>query len=96
MLRRGHVDLAVLDNWPEVALRYPPGITHVEIGRDVADLIVPAGHRFATDREIRLTRARDEHWISTKAATSATSGWSGCCRGYSRTSTWASSRRSSR
>ena len=67
VLRRGHVDLAVLDDWPEVALRYPPGIKHVEIGRDVADLIVPAGHRFATDREVRLTRARDERWISVKA-----------------------------
>ena len=67
MLRRGHVDLAVLDDWPEVALRYPSGITHVEIGRDVADLIVPTGHRFATGREVRLAQASDERWISAKA-----------------------------
>ena len=67
MLRRGHVDLAVLDDWPEVALRYPVGITHVEIGRDVADLIVPSGHRFATGREVRLAQAADERWIAAKA-----------------------------
>ncbi|MFI7543211.1 LysR substrate-binding domain-containing protein [Actinoplanes sp. NPDC049599] len=67
VLRRGHVDLAVLDDWPEVALRYPPGITHVEIGRDVADLIVPTGHRFATGREVRLAQAGDERWISAKS-----------------------------
>ena len=66
-LRRGHVDLAVLDDWPEVALRYPAGITHVELGRDVADLVVPAGHRFATGRQVRLAQAADERWIAAKA-----------------------------
>ncbi|GAA0518342.1 LysR family transcriptional regulator [Paractinoplanes deccanensis] len=65
MLHRGHVDLAVLDDWPEVALRYPSGITHVELGWDVADLIVPTGHRFG--ESVTLARARDERWIAAKA-----------------------------
>jgi DNA-binding transcriptional LysR family regulator len=65
MLHRGHVDLAVLDDWPEVALRYPSGITHVELGWDVADLIVPTGHRFGASTT--LARARDERWIAAKA-----------------------------
>ena len=65
MLRRGHADLAVLDDWPEVALRYPPGITHAPLGTDVADLIVPSTHRLATAGPVRLTAARDERWIST-------------------------------
>ena len=56
----------MLDDWPEAALRYPPGIAHVELGWDVADLIVPSGHRLAgTDR--RWPRSRDERWISAKA-----------------------------
>jgi DNA-binding transcriptional LysR family regulator len=67
MLRRGHVDLALLDDWPEVALRYPQGVTHVELGRDVADLVVPDGHRFASGREVRLAQLRDERWIAAKA-----------------------------
>ena len=67
MLRRGHVDLALLDDWPEVALRYPPGVTHVELGRAVADLVVPDGHRFAAGREVRLAQLRDERWIAAKA-----------------------------
>jgi DNA-binding transcriptional LysR family regulator len=66
MLHRGHVDLAVLDDWPEVALRYPAGIAHVTLGTDVADLIVPTGHRLATAGSTRLTAAIDERWISTK------------------------------
>ncbi|MEU8818203.1 LysR substrate-binding domain-containing protein [Actinoplanes sp. NPDC048796] len=65
MLHRGHVDLAVLDDWPEVALRYPSGITHVELGWDVADLIVPTGHRFGATTT--LATARDERWIAAKA-----------------------------
>ena len=64
-LRRGHVDLAVLDDWPEVPLHYPPGIAHAEIGRDVADLVVPRGHRFTGP--VRLTQHRDERWISALA-----------------------------
>ncbi|XVV14635.1 LysR substrate-binding domain-containing protein [Actinoplanes sp. CA-131856] len=65
MLHRGHVDLAVLDDWPEVALRYPSGITHIELGWDVADLIVPSGHRFGATTT--LAKARDERWIAAKA-----------------------------
>ena len=64
-LHRGHVDLAVLDDWPEVALRYPGGVTHVELGWDVADLIVPSGHRFGAT--VGLTRTRGERWIAAKA-----------------------------
>jgi DNA-binding transcriptional LysR family regulator len=64
-LARGHVDLAVLDDWPEVALRYPAGITHVTLGWDVADLIVPHGHRVAGSTT--LAKCRDERWIAAKA-----------------------------
>jgi DNA-binding transcriptional LysR family regulator len=64
-LHRGHVDLAVLDDWPEVALRFPAGVTHVELGWDVADLIVPSGHRL--DGTASLAKCRDERWIAAKA-----------------------------
>jgi len=64
-LHRGHVDLAVLDDWPEVALRYPPGIAHVELGWDVADLIVPSGHGISGTTT--LGQIGSERWISAKA-----------------------------
>jgi DNA-binding transcriptional LysR family regulator len=64
-LHRGHVDLAVLDDWPEVALRYPPGIAHVELGWDLVDLVVPSGHRFGDS--VTLARCRDERWIAAPA-----------------------------
>ena len=65
LLRRGHVDLAVLDDWPEVALRYPDCVTHVQIGVDHADLIVPSGHRLTGSTT--LARVRDERWIAVRA-----------------------------
>jgi DNA-binding transcriptional LysR family regulator len=64
-LHRGHVDLAVLDDWPEVALRYPSGIAHVELGWDIADLIVPSGHRLTGTTT--LAKVRDERWIAAKS-----------------------------
>jgi DNA-binding transcriptional LysR family regulator len=67
MLRRGHIDMAVLDDWPEVPLAYPAGIAQAEIGRDVADLVVPQGHRFAGSAPVRLSHARDERWITANA-----------------------------
>ena len=65
LLRRGHVDLAVLDDWPEVGLRFPEGITRVVIGADHADLIVPAGHRLSG--HTTLASVRDERWIAVRA-----------------------------
>jgi DNA-binding transcriptional LysR family regulator len=63
-LSRGRVDLAVLDDWPEVALRFPPGIEYVELGVDVADLLVPADHRLARVRSVGLTQVLRDPWIS--------------------------------
>ncbi|GAA0425256.1 LysR family transcriptional regulator [Actinoplanes capillaceus] len=65
LLRRGHVDLAVLDDWPEVALRYPDGISKVTLGEDHADLVVPHDH-FLKDTAT-LEDARDERWIGVRA-----------------------------
>ncbi|MET0426184.1 MAG: LysR substrate-binding domain-containing protein, partial [Actinoplanes sp.] len=64
-LHRGHVDLAVLDDWPEAALTYPAGISRIELGPDVADLIVPSGHRLTGSTT--LAKARGERWIAAKA-----------------------------
>jgi DNA-binding transcriptional LysR family regulator len=66
LLRRGHIDLAVLDDWPEAPLRYPAGVAHLELGLDLVDLVVPAGHRFTDGRSVRLAGARDERWIAAR------------------------------
>ena len=64
-LQRGHVDLAVLDDWPEVALTFPPGITSTELGLDTADLVVPTGHRLATSSApVHRDQLHGERWIA--------------------------------
>jgi DNA-binding transcriptional LysR family regulator len=65
MLRRGHVDIAVLDDWPEVALRYPDCVTKVQLGEDRADLIVPSSHGIGD--EATLEDVRHERWIGVRA-----------------------------
>ncbi|MBO3737196.1 LysR family transcriptional regulator [Actinoplanes flavus] len=65
LLRRGHVDLAVLDDWPEVALRYPDGVSKITLGEDHADLVVPRDHRLAGT--IDVEEARHERWIGVRA-----------------------------
>jgi DNA-binding transcriptional LysR family regulator len=63
-LARGRVDVALLDDWPEVALRLPPGIAHAELGADVADLLVNAEHRLAGARSVGLNQVLRERWIA--------------------------------
>jgi len=63
-LSRARFDLAVLDDWPEVSLRFPPGIEYVELGVDVADLLVPSSHRLARARSVVLTQVLGEPWIA--------------------------------
>ncbi|BBH66973.1 LysR family transcriptional regulator [Actinoplanes sp. OR16] len=65
LLRRGHVDLAVLDDWPEVGLRYPESITKTQLGDDHADLIVPMRHGISGT--VSLEQVREERWIGVRA-----------------------------
>jgi DNA-binding transcriptional LysR family regulator len=65
LLRRGHVDLAVLDDWPEVGLRYPSTVSTVQLGVDHADLIVP--EKSGISGRARLHDLKDERWIGVRA-----------------------------
>ncbi|MEV6525549.1 LysR substrate-binding domain-containing protein [Longispora sp. NPDC051575] len=61
LVRRGLADLAVADDWPEAVLELPPGMSHLELGFDVADLLAPAG-RFTGP--VALADLIGERWIS--------------------------------
>lgn len=62
---RGEIDLALVDDWPEVMVRFPPGVSHVSLGLDVADLLVPAAHRLAHNpAPAALTDLVGERWIA--------------------------------
>jgi len=61
---RGHADLAFIDDWPEVSIDLPAGLSRVELGVDVADLLVPADHRLATATSVMRSQILHERWIS--------------------------------
>src|SRR4051812_18813397 len=64
-LQRGTADVALIDEWPEMRLALPPGISFTELGEDVADLLMPADHPLAlSDGPVRLADAADERWIA--------------------------------
>jgi len=67
---RGTIDIAVIDEWLEIPVTYPPGVASVELGLDVGDLILPAGHPLARlDGPVTLDEVREERWIGSKPGT---------------------------
>jgi DNA-binding transcriptional LysR family regulator len=69
-LRRGTADVAVLDEWPELPVVLPPELGHEELGHDVADLVVPAGHPLASgSTPVRLEDLQHERWIGSTPGT---------------------------
>jgi DNA-binding transcriptional LysR family regulator len=69
-LQRGAVDVAVVDEWPELEVRVPAGVAHAELGQDVGDLMVPAEHPLALSAgPVRLTDLVEERWIGAQAGT---------------------------
>ncbi|GAA1399446.1 LysR family transcriptional regulator [Catellatospora coxensis] len=68
-LDRGRVDVAVIDDWREVRLHLPPGVSSTVLGEDTADLVVPADHPLATAGPGPLDRAANERWIASPEGT---------------------------
>ncbi|MFG2042661.1 LysR family transcriptional regulator [Dactylosporangium sp. NPDC048998] len=67
---RGIIDVALIDEWLEIPVTYPPGIASVELGLDVGDLILPAGHPLAFGTgPVTLDEVREERWIGSKPGT---------------------------
>lgn len=63
-LERGEVDLALLHSWIGLPAHLPPQIVTELVGEDVADLAVPAGHRFADRDRVAADELADETWSS--------------------------------
>ncbi|WP_027345340.1 LysR family transcriptional regulator [Hamadaea tsunoensis] len=66
---RGRIDIAVVDDWPEIGLDLPGGIAHTVLGDDGADLIVPRGHSLDGAPPGPLARAAGERWIAAPPGT---------------------------
>ncbi|GAA0734873.1 LysR family transcriptional regulator [Dactylosporangium roseum] len=67
---RGTIDVALIDEWLEIPVHVPPGVAVSELGLDVGDLILPAGHRLAESvGPVPLEEVHEERWIGSKPGT---------------------------
>ncbi|GHH39252.1 LysR family transcriptional regulator [Lentzea cavernae] len=62
-LRRGDIDIAVVQDWREEPLTVPDGISCAPVLEDVLDVALPARHPFADRAAVTLDELRDEDWV---------------------------------
>src|SRR5947209_3365813 len=64
-LRAGEFDLALLFEFPGVRDRHGPGLRTVALLEDPMDVALPADHRLAAKRSLKLSDLRNENWVQT-------------------------------
>ncbi|MFI5606987.1 LysR substrate-binding domain-containing protein [Amycolatopsis sp. NPDC051903] len=60
----GELDIAVAESWADRPTVLPPTVSAITLFSDVADLVLPAGHRLAHRRTVDLAEVDDVPWIA--------------------------------
>ncbi|MFG2846847.1 LysR family transcriptional regulator [Kitasatospora sp. NPDC048296] len=63
-VRRGLLDLAVVEDWIDDPLALPQGLDHRALLDDTYDIALPSDHRLADRPTLRLDDLGDEDWIT--------------------------------
>ncbi len=69
LVATGQSDLGVVHSWGDVALAIPDHLATTSVAHDVADVVVPEGHRLAGRPRVSPQDLLDEDWIATPAGT---------------------------
>lgn len=69
LVTSGQQDLGIVHSWGDMPLHIPEHLVGVTIARDVADLIVPRGHRLAGRTRVSPRDLVDEDWVATPDGT---------------------------
>ncbi len=69
LVASGQQDLAIVHSWGDVPLHLPEHLVGVTIAHDVADVIVPRGHRLAARTRVSPRDLADEPWVATPEGT---------------------------
>ena len=69
LVASGQQDLGIVHSWGDVPLHVPEHLVGVTIARDVADVIVPRGHRLAGRTRVSPRDLVDEPWVATPDGT---------------------------
>ncbi|KJK33648.1 LysR family transcriptional regulator [Lentzea aerocolonigenes] len=62
-LRHADVDIAVVQDWPELPLAVPAGLSSAPLLDDVLDVALPCSHPFTGRAALALDELRDEDWV---------------------------------
>ncbi|MEV5596511.1 LysR family transcriptional regulator [Streptomyces sp. NPDC052496] len=63
LVARGEADLAVVHDWHNTPLTLPASLSVGELGEDIADVALPAGHPLADRAVVTPYDLRNERWI---------------------------------
>jgi DNA-binding transcriptional LysR family regulator len=66
-LRRGDLDVAVVQEWPDAPLAIPGGLARRGLLEDAFDVALPAGHPLAGQGSVAIEELADAEWISWSA-----------------------------
>lgn len=69
LVAAGRCEVGVVHSWGDVLLTFPDHVAARRIGQDVADVLVPRGHRLAGRTRVSPRDLVDEGWIATPAGT---------------------------
>lgn len=65
LVASGQQDIGIVHSWGDVPLHVPEHLVAVTIARDVADVIVPRGHRLSRRTRLSPRDLLDEPWVAT-------------------------------
>lgn len=63
-LRRGDLDIAVVQEWPDAPLAIPARLARRDLLEDAFDMALPAGHPLAGCGSVAMKELADDEWIS--------------------------------
>jgi DNA-binding transcriptional LysR family regulator len=63
ILVRGHLDIAVVQDWDDDVLLVPEGLSHRNLLNDVFDVALPIDHPLADRGRVAITDLADDEWI---------------------------------
>lgn len=65
LVASGQQDLGIVHSWGDVPLHVPEHLVAITLARDVADVVVPRGHRLAGRSRVSPNDLVDESWVAT-------------------------------
>lgn len=81
LLEAGELDLAIIYRYGRTSLNLPKGFEGTKLLEERLRIILPAGHRLARPRTVRIEQFADETWVTTQDGTAMSATLLRLCHG---------------